>query len=156
MSYALARPIWPSQQSSALDRVLARVQPGYSSLRKSQPVAQVQRVVQTGAESLVAGGVVGAVAGYFGDSVSTSFWKDASGNPMVTVPTPALVAVAAYGSTFLLHDQPEAKAMAQRAGDVAVGIWAAQLVKGWVQGAASGAAHGEFGVDGIVDLASQT
>ena len=127
------RNIWtsnlPSVEKSALSRVLSRV-PGYSTVaeRVGTTVAATTQVAKGALEAGVAGAVVGAAQAYMGDTFG--FWKNADGTYVLpAVPTAALAAGVAYAGAVLFPQEELAPTM-RRAGDVALGVYVASVVKG--------------------------
>jgi hypothetical protein len=161
----------PSHEKSALARVLSRV-PGYAKSAygtvRSHVVA-TGSVVQGAAESAIAGGLIGAAQGHFGDSFALPGFKNQDGTPTVQIPVAAAAAGAAYAAA-LMFPQEEVAPTLKRAGDIGVGIWTASLAKTWVASLGSGPTgaskqstapagmtgdSGRFGYDRIAELARQ-
>ncbi len=168
-SYALARRnIWTdpnlaSGEKSALSRVFDRLGGGGSAAfgRVTAAVGETSKVVREGAEALVVGAAIGTIRAKLGTDLTTaSFWKNADGTPVVSVPVEAVVAAAGYGYA-LMEPSSEVAPTARRAANVAVAIYAAKKAEAYFSGmptapapSSTVAPPGEFGIDHITAAAN--
>ena len=159
---ALRRDVWssnlPSGEKTAISRVLERVYGGsHLPARVKAHVVATGSVIMGMAESGIVGGAIGAAQAQFGDTVAVPFLKSADGTPMITIPTEIVAAAAGYAAAVALP-QERIASVAQRMGDIGVGIWAAAKAKAYVASIGSGSSnppHGDFGVDRIVATAKK-
>jgi hypothetical protein len=171
---ALRRSIFtsdlPSHEKGALARVMSRIGTGGGLASVRSHVAATGTIVKEGAESLVVGGLIGTAEGYFGAEIAVPFTgtPGAAGQPNtnpMTVPVEGVAAILGYGAA-LMFPQEEYAGIARRAGNLAVGLWAARKAHDYVyskfpdatrQAGATASWAGEgnrnFGVDRIAEIA---